>query len=180
MIKMKNATIIALYCMVIISVKLDAQTNPSKFEIGFNLNQFQRDYGLGVHLISPYFFNSTSAVRVGANFQWLEYFNGTETVWNTYQSFQAGFRGRSTIVSDKIYIYGEGGFVILLPNSEFSTESVNFGGYGLFGFEFKPASKFAYFIELGGMGSGAVADKVGGKPIYSNGFITTVGFRVGI
>lgn len=166
--------------MLLLTFKLDAQTNSNKFEIGFNLNQFQSDYGLGVHLISPYFWNSSSAVKAAANFQWLEHFDGTETVWTTYQSFQVGFRSRSTIISDKIYIYGEGGFMVLLPNDEFSTESINFGGYGLFGFEFKPASKFAYFIELGGMGSGAVADKVPGKPIYSNGFITTVGFRIGI
>lgn len=178
--KIKNTTIIGLACMLLLTFKLDAQTNSNKFEIGFNLNQFQRDYGLGVHVISPYFWNSSSAVKAAANFQWLEHFDGTETVWTTYQSFQVGFRSRSTIISDKIYIYGEGGFMVLLPNSEFSTESINFGGYGLFGFEFKPASKFAYFIELGGMGSGAVADKVPGKPIYSNGFITTVGFRIGI
>ena len=35
-----------------------------------------------------------------------------------------------------------------------------------------------YFIELGGVGTGAKADKIAFKPIYSNGFLIDVGFRV--
>ena len=170
--------VLALFIML--TTQVTAQTSPNKLEIGFNLSQYQKDFGLGLHLISPYFIKSTIAIKVGANIQWLEYINGTETTWATYQNFQLGIRGRSVIVSDKIFIYGEGGFITILPNSNFSSESSVFGGYGLFGFEFKPSPKFAYFIELGGVGTGATADKIAGKPIYSNGFLTNVGFRIGI
>ena len=72
----------------------------------------------------------------------------------------------------------KGGILTILPNSDFSSQSSIFGGYGLFGFEFKPIPKFAYFIELGGAGTGATADKIAGKPIYSNGFLTCVGLRL--
>ena len=120
------------------------------------------------------------AIRGGANFQWFENFNGTETTLTTYHNFQLGIRGRSIIVSDKMFIYGEGGFITILPNSDVSSKSTDFGGYGLFGFEFIFNKNFAYFIELGGVGTGAKADKILGKPIFSNGFLTTVGFRIGI
>jgi hypothetical protein len=40
-----------------------------------------------------------------------------------------------------------------------------------------PAVPVSYFIELGGIGVGANADKVPGKPIYSNGFLISVGVR---
>ena len=51
------------------------------------------------------------------------------------------------------------------------------GGYGLFGFEFFMNSRNNYFIEIGGVGTGAVADKVANSPIYSNGLLINVGFR---
>ena len=37
-----------------------------------------------------------------------------------------------------------------------------------------------YFIEMGGVGTGAIAEKSIGKPIYSNGFLLSVGLRVNL
>ena len=34
-----------------------------------------------------------------------------------------------------------------------------------------------YYLEVGGVGKGAVADKAFGEPIYSNGLLINVGFR---
>ena len=36
----------------------------------------------------------------------------------------------------------------------------------------------SYFIEIGGIGTGATADKVANKPIYSNGLMLSTGFRI--
>lgn len=152
---------------------------PNKFEIDFNVNRYQNDFGFGLHIRSPYFFIKSVAVKAGTNIQWLEHLTGTETTWTQYQNFQLGFRGRSVLVSDNIAVYGEGGMMGILPNSDFSSLQSVFGGYGLFGFEFKPIRTFGYFIEMGGVGTGATADKVIGKPIYSTGFVTKVGLRVG-
>jgi len=35
--------------------------------------------------------------------------------------------------------------------------------------------RLSYFAEIGGMGTGAKADKIPSKPIYSNGFTTSAG-----
>lgn len=174
----RNKVLLLIAIFAAFTLNVRGQNQPKKLEIGFNVNQFQNDYGVGVHLISPYFLHSKVAVRAGANLQWFEYFSGTETTWSPYQNFQLGLRARSEILENKIFIYGEGGIVTILPNSDFSNESLEFGGYGVFGFEFKSISKFAYYIELGGVGTGAVADKLVNKPIYSNGFLINVGLRV--
>lgn len=163
--------------LTISSFSLFAQAKTNSLGIGFNINQIQNDYGIGIDIISPYFANSKLAIRVGGSLKWLEYIDDEETSWTPYQNIQVGHRVRQIIIEDKLYCYGEGGVLLLFPNKEFSSESINFGGYGLFGFEFKPTNKFGYYLELGGVGSGARADKVINKPIYSNGFITAVGLR---
>ena len=146
--------------------------------IGFSVNQVQNDFGLGLHLVSPYFANSKAAVRAGGNLQWFQHTEGNEITWSPYGSMQVGIRGRQPVIDDRVFIYGEGGALILFPGSKFSSESTRFGGYGLFGFELYTSQRFSYFIELGGAGAGARADKLPLKPIYSNGFVATAGFRV--
>lgn len=176
----RKKTLLTFAVFAAFTLHLTGQNQANKFEVGFNINQYQRDFGVGVHFISPYFLQSKVAVSAGANFQWFEHFNTTETTWTPYQNFQLGLRGKNAIIENKLYIYGEGGIVTIFPNSDFSSKKTEFGGYGVFGFEFKPVSKFAYYLELGGVGTGAKADKVTNQPIYSNGFLTKVGFRIGI
>jgi sterol desaturase/sphingolipid hydroxylase (fatty acid hydroxylase superfamily) len=179
-----KTTTLILALLVMLTAQVTAQTSrvcvaPNNFEIGFNMSQYQKDFGVGLHFRSPYFIMKSVAIKVGANLQWLENFNGTETTSTTYQNFQLGVRGRSVMVSENIFVYGEGGILTILPNSDFSSQRFISGGYGLFGFEFKPIPKFGYFIELGGVGTGATADRIESKPVYSNGFLTNVGLRIG-
>lgn len=146
--------------------------------VGLNINQFQKDFGIGLHLVSPFFFKKTIAIRLGGSLQWLQYIDDKQTTtWTAFPAFQLGIRGKHPILNEQLQVYGEGGSMLLLPSSKFSSNQFVIGGYGLFGFEFRPKSKMAYFIELGGLGTGAIADKVNGKPIYSNGFMTSTGFR---
>lgn len=84
--------------------------------------------------------------------------------------------GRSA--GDHILLYGEGGIVGIIPSDEFSSEDLVTGGYGLFGFEFHMDKVINYFIEIGGIGAGAIADQITYKPIYSNGFLISTGFRL--
>ncbi len=172
------ATVTFIVFLGISSTNAIAQVADNKLGIGFRISQVQNDFGIGLDLISPYFANAKVAVRVGGSFQWLEHVRGTETTWTPYQNGQVGVRGRQFVIDDKVFVYGEGGFIIIFPNDEFSAESTEFGGYGLFGFEFKPHDKFGFYLEVGGVGTGAVADKIVNRPIYSNGFLTNAGFRV--
>lgn len=106
-----------------------------------------------------------------------EHIQNEETTWSPYSNITLGVVANAGKVGEHIRLYVEGGVIFIFPSSEFSSETSEIGGYGLFGFEFFMAQKHAYYIELGGMGTGAVADKVPGKPIYSNGFTISVGYR---
>lgn len=173
---MKKIKLLLTTILLSMSSFIYAQEKNS-FAVGFNINQVQNDFGLGVHIISPYFANNSVAVKLGGNFQWFQHTDNNETIWTPYQSIQIGFRGRHAIIENKMFVYGEGGTVLLLPNSKFSTKGTVFGGYGFFGFEFSANQRLSYFVELGGMGTGAKADKIPSNPIYSNGFTTSAGLR---
>lgn len=173
---MKKVQLLAL--LITMSIYGHSQNNKKKIGFGININQFQVDYGLGIHLISPYLFNSKLAIKTAFNYQWLQHKNSNEEIWTPYQNAQIGIRGKTDIVDSKIFIYGEGGVIGLLPNKIFSEKEFLLGGYGLFGFEFGMSHNSFYFIEMGGTGTGAVAEKVEYKPIYSNGFLINVGFRI--
>ena len=166
--------------MILSTVHLKAQENSfgSKMAIGMQLNQFQDDFGIGLNISTPYLLNESLAIRVRANLVWHQHTDqSNEGTWTPYSNISIGFIGVGGTIGDFMRLYGEGGLMYVLPSDTFSSESSEFGGYGLFGFEFFLHQHGNYFIELGGIGIGANADKVPGSPIYSNGFLTSVGYR---
>ena len=152
----------------------------SHLSLGFNLNNFHHDFGFGVNLTTPYFLNNRVAVRFSANSSYFEGIpiNKTEYDWMPYTIYKLGIIGTSAMINDLIRLYGEGGVIFIIPNSCFS-EKNGLGGYGHFGFEFSvdSCSPVCYFIELGSVGTSARAEKILNKPIYANGFATSVGLR---
>lgn len=100
-----------------------------------------------------------------------------QTTWSPYGTVQLGFRGRHSIIKNTLFVYGEGGTVLITPTSALSTRQTIVGGYGLLGFELLATNRLGYFIELGGMGTDATADKLVSKPIFSNGFTISTGIR---
>lgn len=176
-----NKLFLLLGLFICLSTTSNAQDEgpATGFGIGFHLGQFQKDFSLGLDLTSPYFVDDRIAVRVKGNIAWNEHINSVlETTWTSYSNLSIGVVGVGGTVGDFMRLYGEGGFLFLFPSEEFSSESSEIGGYGLFGFEFFMSPNMNYYLEIGGVGTGAVADKVVGKPIYSNGLLINVGFRI--
>ncbi len=143
---------------------------------GFQLNQYQRDFGAGLQFASPYFAKERVAVRLRGHILFHEHLEDVETTWTPYAHASLGFIGVVGYIGN-IRLYSEGGLVGLFPSAAFSSERSHFGGYGLFGFEFFFNNSGNYFIEIGGVGTGAKADKVPGKPVFSNGLTIGAGFR---
>jgi hypothetical protein len=154
------------------------EMNNNKFEMGFQLNQYQNDFGLGLNLTSPYFTHDFMAVRLRGNFMFNEHVKNNETIWTPYSNISLGLVGVAGKVGDDIKLYGEGGIIGLFPSGDFSSKRFLLGGYGLFGYEFHMNSSSNYFIEIGGVGTNAKADKIMNKPIYSNGLLISTGFRI--
>ena len=151
------------------------------FAVGMNINHFGNDFGIGLNVTSPYFSGGAVAIRASENYQWFSYIDKTGTnVWAGYHNIRVGVLGGNFMLNKSIRLYGEGGVTFLIGNSSFTSQSMVVGGYGLFGFEFFISKGFSYFIEMGGIGTGASADKIAGKPIYSNGFLSSVGFRINL
>lgn len=168
---------LALFC-TINSVKAQERQGMDNFGFGIQLSQYQNDFGAGINITSPYFANRKIAVRLRGNFMFHEHIQNGETTWTPYSNVSVGLAGVSGNIGDHIRLYGEGGLAGLFPSSEFSSEKFEFGGYGHFGFEFFMSEKHNYFIEIGGIGTGAKADRVENSPIYSNGFLINTGFRM--
>ena len=175
---MKKLILISLLAFLSFGVTVGQNEQIShKFGVGFQLNQYQKDFGLGINITSPYFAGHNVALRLRGNYMFFEHVNNGETIWTPYSNISLGILGGS-IVGDFMRLYGEGGIVCILPSSEFSSESFVIGGYGIFGFEFYIIENLNYFIEMGGIGTGAKADKVTNKPIYSSGFMISTGIRM--
>ncbi len=178
---MKKLTLIAtvlIVCTTAIYAQEQTKGINKGLGLGFQINQFQKDFGLGLNFTSPYFVYDKIAVRLRSNLMFNEHIKNLATTWTPYANISLGLVGVGGTIGDYIRLYGEGGAIGLLPSADFSSKKFEFGGYGLFGFEFFMNKYINYFIELGGIGTGAKADEIANKPIYSNGFLIDVGFRV--
>lgn len=144
---------------------------------GFQLGRYQDDFAVGLNLTSPYFANGRAGVRLRGNVAFHEHLSGGTVTWSPYGNVSLGLIGVSGRVGESIRLYGEGGLLGLFPSDDFSSETFEMGGYGLFGFSFFSSPGSSYFIELGGAGIGARADALSTNPVYSNGLVISVGFR---
>lgn len=150
----------------------------NSFGLGGQVTQYQNDFGVGLNMVSPYFAKGILAFRLRGNLMWKEHLNSNGKIdWSPYANLSIGMVSIAGKIGSNIRVYGEGGLMVLLPSNRFSSENFQVGGYGLFGFEFFFHPQNNYFIEIGGVGTGARADKVLEQPIYSNGLLITAGYR---
>ena len=147
---------------------------------GFQVSQNQNDFGLGLNFNFPYFFDNTAAIRLRGNFMFYEHAYEGKTVWTDYRNISLGVFGVLGKVGDNIRLSGELGGIVLFPSELFSTNRRHIGWYGLFGFEFYINNAINYFIEIGGMDTGAKADLLPLSPIHSNGFLINAGIRISL
>ena len=170
-----------LFILVLIHSTLQTiaqQTPNTGFSVGFHLGQYQDDFNVGLNFTSPYFAGDYMAVRLRTNLMYHQHIDGLSTTWSPYANLSLGLIGVGGVIAERIRIYGEGGVVTIFPSSEFSNESFELGGYGLFGFEFFMSEFMNYFLEVGAVGTGARADRLAFNPIYSNGLLISSGFRI--
>lgn len=146
-----------------------AQELPTGWSAGYQMIQSGGDFGFGLQVKSVHFFNDAVSIRARANLMFLEHIEGGKETWSPYSQFTLGLTGWGMNLADGLRAYGEGGLVCIALN-DLSSESLAWGGYGVFGLEFKVGGPLMFFAELGGMGTGATADLLPAQPIVSNGF----------
>ncbi len=174
----KNVLLVLIFVFCINTMKAQETPIHRGLGLGFQLSQYQRDFGVGLNFTSPYFAKEKIAVRLKGNLMFNENVQNSITKWTPYTNISVGLFGATGKVGEFIRLYGEGGVIGLIPSNEFSSKQFEFGGYGLFGFEFFMNKSCNYFIEIGGVGTGATEDKIVLQPIYSNGLLISSGFRM--
>jgi hypothetical protein len=177
MIMRKKIILISMLLALHFGLKAQEDQLDSGFGLGYQLVQYQHDFGFGINVISPYFANDRMGIRLKTNLMYNQNVIDGLSDWMPYGNFSLGIVGVAGKVNDRIRLYGEGGFIALVPSNKFSTTNFVPGAYGLFGFEFFFNKGGNYFIEIGGVGTGAIADKVVSEPIYSNGLTISTGIR---
>lgn len=174
---MKTIAIFLLMMMTAALAKAQEQKFNNRMGIGVQVVQYQNDFGIGMNVVSPYFVHERIAVRLKTNLMYNQNVIDETTEWIPYTNLSVGLVGVGGYVNENIRLYGEGGIVGIFPSADLSSEKLIMGGYGLFGFEFFFNNAGNYFIEIGGVGTGAVADKINLEPIYSNGMTLSAGVR---
>lgn len=183
---MKREMVVILCVTLLVSITLPSVSQAqlpdkaNKFSIGGNVNRFQDDFGVGLVMTSPFFNNGKMALQASVIMNYHEGIPLGETTfgWMPYTTIKFGTIGVAGVIANTIRLYGGGGLVVIMPNEDFSDETV-IGGYGVFGFEFFMGENapVSYYMELGGIGTGARAELLPGEPIYANGFSATVGVK---
>lgn len=174
---MKTLKSILLITVILCWLGVKSQES-NGFRIAYNLTEIQGDFGYGLQMETPSFLHHYLTLKLRANQLFLDYDLGGKNTWSPFWHFGLGVSSNPVSVSQAVSLYGEGGAMLSLPNSDFSSSSSELGGYGLFGFNFNFSPNFCYFMEAGAIGSGARAEKSDNQRMYSNGFLINVGFKM--
>jgi hypothetical protein len=164
------------------SPRLD--TGKEKVSLGFDLMRLQDDFGVGGTLSSPTLVHWIR-LTMGGGIAWYPHgiaANGNET-WDMFghgrlvvevgPTFQKGIPVRP-------YAFG-GASTLILPSSLSATQ-LRFGGVGGFGLELafmygERSGPDTFYMEIGGCGFGASADKLPTNPDVASGLLLNAGFR---
>lgn len=147
--------------------------------VGIGMNQAVSDYGMGINLTSPLIVQRIQ-LRLSANIQGLQGVpaSADRARLYGYENIRLGVIGKPKYVADRVIIYGEGGPGVLINSARVTTKKMNLLGYGVIGGEYLLRNKLWIYLEGGGIGSGAEADKLIGKPMYATGLFFGMGLRL--
>jgi hypothetical protein len=147
---------------------------PAQTSVGPVISQVQNDFGFGAEIVSPRFLGDAFAVSATGKLNYLP-----AADWQAYGFGAVSLLAGITSPTPTSNLYGKAGLVAIVPSDEVAGYDVALGALGAFGFEFffTEERRGSYYIELGGVGTGAEADARAGSPIYANGFLTNVGVR---
>lgn len=176
MFQSKRITITAILLMAVSAAATAVDNEAERVGASFSgiVSQVQNDFGFGFELVSPRFLGNAFAISATGK---LNYVSSAD--WEPYGFAALSVLAGITSPTPTSNLYGKAGVVAIMPGDAVATDAVALGALGAFGFEFffTQRRRGSYFIELGGVGTGAEADAISGSPIYANGFLANVGVR---
>lgn len=150
----------------------------AKWGVGFHLNEWGNDFGIGGSVTTPFFFNIV-AIDIG----YFETFNSNSprigAQWEPYGIIDFGVRSKAGQLTPWFHMYGFGRVSFVVGYPEEWTVDSPVSGVGGFGFEFNThtggLSPVSYFIELGGRGGFDIG--FAEEPSTAGGFHLSTGLR---
>jgi hypothetical protein len=152
--------------------------------VGMAVHRLQDNFALSGSWSSPVFFDGTARITAGGGVAWYPY--GTtasgDQDWVPFGHSRVVVESGHRVGRAPLRLYGFGGAMLLFRSQRLSDDVVAVAGIGGFGFEFFAPTNMinapvSYFIEIGGVGSGARATNLPGHPILLNGFLVQSGVR---
>ena len=153
------------------------KTNRDGWIIGFQLNEFGKDFGLGFNTITPKLWG-LSHIQLSYDYQYLPFTSASGENWKEYQQVRLSLITKAPIIKGVLDVYGGGGIALGIFPKSIQRTSVQIGGTGAFGMNLYWYEGFSYFFEMGGTGGLGSATQLPGKPVIGSGFYTSTGFRL--
>jgi hypothetical protein len=139
--------------------------------IGMSVQRLQDTFALSGSWSSPAFFNDRARITTSGGVAWYPFAtNGSgDQDWAPFGHWRLVLESGHRVGRAPLRLYGFGGAMLLFRSERLSDEVLAVAGIGGFGFEFFTPSNttsapVSYFIEIGGVGSGARATKLFGAP----------------
>jgi hypothetical protein len=160
-------------------VESPAESLQKGWALGAEASGLPNSYGLGLHMLTPSLFGDNFRIKFGVSHLWTRcrLAGEADQSWVPFSNLRLGVHVSFPIKGSALQGYAEGGVAASIPDSRLSRNSMDMGGYGVFGFEFPMRRTSTSFFEFGGMGVGGRADRVPGRPSYSGGFMAAAGVR---
>ncbi|MGY6648908.1 hypothetical protein [Wenyingzhuangia sp. IMCC45574] len=164
-----------LFIAITSSIKAQINKDDNKFLIGAQITQSHEDTGLGFNVTSPMLDRKNIALRLRGDVLWKKIISldiKDKKIDAPYSKLSLGVVGFGGELFDATKVYGEGGLTFIFPTNNPSSDANFFGGYGVFGLEYKTNYKNYWFLEIGGIGTGGTT-----KSISANGVLFNFGYR---
>lgn len=175
---MKNTTLIILTVFgSLMGFAQESEMPDRSWGAGFQLGEWGNDFGYGVTVNSPEFWNVLT-IDAAYQQQFRSSYIANNREWERYGVVELGARAKGGQITPWFHVYGYGRINMLVYGpADWTTPKLS--GSGGFGFEFNTSgsgkSPVSYFIELGGRGG--FHDVAPAYPAFAGGFSTSVGFR---
>lgn len=169
-----------IFVLLFSSFYLQLFAEGSSFAGGFGISDEAGNLGISIEINSPSFAYDFLVLRVESQLDFLSsYRDNPDVEWDKFSTHRIGLVGRGNGNDSPVCLYGEFGGLVVLPPNSISDDSMHWGIYGYFGFEFETNvnSPVSYYLEAGTNGIFDNAELLPGKPDYYSGFSVRTGLR---
>ena len=181
------AWLIAITLLGAAEVRAQVPAQPSanhRASVGMSVARLQDSFAVSGNWTGPALFDGTARITAGGGAAWYPYghrVSGDEE-WMPFGHARIVVESGHRVGFAPLRLYGFGGAMLIIRPDRLSDNALAVAGIGGFGFEFfvpteMRSAPVSYFIEVGGIGGGARATNLPGRPILVNGFLIQSGLR---